>query len=112
MKTKLVPLLLLAVSVDVTPATVDAQTFRNPEATQRRPRDERSVTLRVEGMRCGHCASSLADGLRQVDGVLEARVSYDERRAWVRYDAARTTLERLIEAIEELGYRAEIESES
>lgn len=105
-------LLLLAATLELAPSPAGAEPIPAPEPVQQQRRDERRVTLRVEGMRCGHCATSLADGLRQVDGVLEARVSYDEHRAWVRYDAARITLERLIEAVEELGYRAEIESES
>ncbi|PKN59408.1 MAG: hypothetical protein CVU56_00770 [Deltaproteobacteria bacterium HGW-Deltaproteobacteria-14] len=83
-----------------------------PAATAPAPQpDERRVTFAVEGMTCGHCATSLAAGLRRVEGVLDARVALDERRAQVRYDAQRVTVERLIEAVEELGYRVELESE-
>jgi hypothetical protein len=37
--------------------------------------------------------------LLKVEGVAEARVSYRQARAWVRYDPARTTPERLAEAV-------------
>lgn len=70
--------------------------------------DSRTVTFAIEGMSCGGCATSIAEALRRVDGVLSADVSYDERRATVAYDADRVSQERLMEVIRDLGYRVEV----
>lgn len=72
----------------------------------------RTVTFAIEGMSCGGCATSIAEALRRVDGVLSADVSYDERRARVAYDADRVSQERLMEVIRELGYRVEVAEDS
>lgn len=66
------------------------------------------VVLHVEGMHCGACASRLQGILERVDGVIAARVSYDETRAVVRYDARRVTTARLLRAVEDAGFRARI----
>lgn len=67
------------------------------------------VALRVEGMHCGGCATSLQTVLTRIEGVVAARVSFDESRAVVDYDPRRVTLERLVEAIENAGFRARVE---
>lgn len=67
------------------------------------------VILRVEGMHCGACASRLQDILARLDGVLSARVSFDETRATVTYDARRVSTARIVSAIEDAGFRARFE---
>lgn len=67
------------------------------------------VALRIEGMHCGGCARGLQTVLTRIEGVIAARVSFDESRAVVDYDPHRVTLERLIHAIENAGFRARVE---
>lgn len=69
------------------------------------------VTLRIDGMTCGSCAAAVKVTLERLDGVSEARVSFSEKRARVLYDAKRVTPQRMIEAIEEAGYRARVKEE-
>lgn len=69
------------------------------------------VTLRIDGMTCGSCAAAVKVKLERLDGVREARVSFDEKRARVTYDARQVTPQRMIEAIEDLGYRARVDDE-
>jgi mercuric transport protein len=67
-----------------------------------------TVTLSISGMHCEGCASGIAAMLKRTDGVVKADVSYDERRAIVDYDAAKTSPEKIVEAIEKLGYKAAV----
>jgi len=64
-----------------------------------------TVTLRVEGMTCGGCATDIKKALRATDGVLEARVSFEKAEAWVRYDDRKVTVEKIRKAIDDAGYR-------
>jgi copper chaperone CopZ len=67
-----------------------------------------SVTLTVSGMHCEGCASGITAMLKRTEGVVKADVSYEERRAIVDYDAAKTSPEKIVEVIEKLGYKAAI----
>ena len=67
-----------------------------------------TVTLSISGMHCESCATGISAMLKRTDGVVKADVSYDERRAIVGYDAAKTSPDKIVEAIEKLGYRATI----
>ena len=67
-----------------------------------------TVTLSISGMHCESCATGIAAILKRTDGVVKADVSYDERRAIVDYDAAKTSPDKIVEAIEKLGYKASI----
>lgn len=69
--------------------------------------DRTTSVFRVEGMTCGGCEAGVKLKLRRLDGVEEAEASYEKSRARVTYDPAEVTVERIIEAIEELGYEAE-----
>src|SRR5713226_6240941 len=65
------------------------------------------TTIQVQGMSCGGCAAAVASALKQVDGVTDARVSYEQRQAVVMYDPAKTTPEGIARAAEERlpGYK-------
>ena len=60
----------------------------------------KTVVLNVEGMTCGACATSVKIVLKKVDGVLDAHVSYQKKRAVVKYDPGRVSPAQMIEAIE------------
>ena len=63
-------------------------------------------SLRVGGMHCAACASTIELALRCVDGVVDAHVSAAAQCATVQWDAARTRPSALVEAIERAGYSA------
>jgi copper chaperone CopZ len=67
-----------------------------------------SVTLSVEGMTCASCSVAVRTALKRLDGVREARVSVEEKRAVVDYEAARVTPQQMVDAVNRLGYRASI----
>lgn len=64
------------------------------------------LTLGVGGMSCDNCAASIARHVSAIDGVLEARVSYALEDARIRFDPERVDRGRLVEAIEDAGFRA------
>ncbi|HEU4963777.1 MAG TPA: copper chaperone CopZ [Bacilli bacterium] len=61
------------------------------------------ITLRVEGMSCGHCKGAVEGALKEV-GVDNATVNLEAGTVDVSYDSARVTVEKMREAIEEAGY--------
>jgi len=58
-----------------------------------------TATLEIEGMTCGSCATAVKIVLQKTPGVAAARVSYEEKRAVVSYDAAKTTPEKIAAAV-------------
>lgn len=68
--------------------------------------DGATVTIRVEGMHCASCASSIEKKLKATEGVEEVRVSYDKKEAWVKYDDQKTSVAKLREAINSTGFKA------
>ena len=69
---------------------------------------EREVVVRIEGMTCEACARGVEATLGRTEGVLAASVGMTPPEARIRYDDTRTTPEALVEAVEALGYEAEI----
>lgn len=63
------------------------------------------LELVVEGMTCGHCAGAVKKALEGVPGVMAARVSLEEGKAWVEGTA---DPEVLSAAVAEEGYRARL----
>ena len=57
--------------------------------------------LHIDGMTCGSCATAVKQVLKKVDGVKDARVSYEEKKAVVTYDAAKVTAERIAGTVSE-----------
>ncbi|MCA1636633.1 MAG: cation transporter, partial [Acidobacteria bacterium] len=52
------------------------------------------------------CARSVEQALKKTDGVEDARVSFERREAWIKYDDRKITVARLREVIKATGYRA------
>jgi copper chaperone len=65
-----------------------------------------SVPLQVDGMTCTGCVVSVTRALKAVPGVSTVKVSLEKNEAVVAYDKDRTTVERLIHALEKAGYKA------
>ena len=68
--------------------------------------DENKVTLKVEGMICGHCVDHVRKALDAVTGVIEAKVDLDSGTAEIRF-GAETDIAKLFEAVSEAGYPAQ-----
>lgn len=67
----------------------------------------RTETLRVAGMTCGGCVSSVTKALKAVEGVGAVDVSLQAGEARVNFDEKATSPERLRAALQRAGYKAE-----
>ena len=67
-----------------------------------------TVTLPVTGMTCAACQARVQRELEKTDGVEDAAVNLLLDSATVRFDPARTSPERLVEAVRATGYGAEL----
>lgn len=63
-----------------------------------------SATLKVSGMTCGGCVSSVKRVLMAVPGVQSADVSLDRGTAEVAYDPGQARLEQLRAAVTDAGF--------
>lgn len=63
------------------------------------------ITLKVEGMSCGHCVGRVQKALADTPGVLEASVDLEQGRATV-HAAGEVDAAQLISAVEKAGYTA------
>lgn len=66
----------------------------------------KTVTIRVEGMHCGGCASSVTKALKATEGVEDAQVSFEKGEAIVKFDDQKVTVEKLREVINNTGFKA------
>lgn len=62
------------------------------------------ITLKVDGMSCGHCVNAVKQAVSGVDGAIAEEVSIGS--ATVAYDPARTNVGALIDAVADAGYEA------
>ncbi len=65
----------------------------------------KSTTFKIEGMRCDGCAQTIKTVIEKEAGVRNATVSFADKEARVLYDSQSTAEDRLIAAIEKLGFR-------
>ncbi|WP_410514670.1 copper chaperone CopZ [Paenibacillus sp. BR2-3] len=61
-----------------------------------------SVTLKVEGMSCGHCVNSVEGAVKNLGA--SATVDLANNSVSVNYDESKVSLEAIKEAIEDQGY--------
>src|SRR6266851_10321308 len=68
------------------------------------------VVIAVEGMYCDSCAAGVKAMLKRTPGVISSDVSYQKKEAIVYYDSQKTTPEKIVEAINNLGYKASVKN--
>lgn len=62
------------------------------------------VELHLPTMNCAMCPITVKKALEKVDGVLSADVSYKTKRAVIRFENRKTTVQELIQATTDAGY--------
>lgn len=62
----------------------------------------KETTLPVIGMTCNHCKASVESALSEVEGVQHATASLEQNQVTVKHEDV--PRERLVDAIEEIGY--------
>lgn len=66
----------------------------------------KTVTIKVDGMKCAKCSASVSKALKATDGVEEAEVSSEKGEAVIKYDDAKLTEAKLREVINSTGFKA------
>ena len=66
----------------------------------------KEVKLNIEGRHCTGCSTRLEKVLNNVDGVEDAKVSLEEKKADIKYDETQVSEKELIEAVEDAGFKA------
>jgi len=75
-------------------------------ATDSETQANKSVVIQVEGMTCEGCAIHINETLKKLNGVVSAEASYPNKNVKVVYNPKQITLERIKNAINEIGYKA------
>ncbi|WP_333876206.1 heavy-metal-associated domain-containing protein [Methylobacter sp.] len=66
-----------------------------------------SVSLTVTGMKCGGCETNVTGKLQAIDGVLSVKASSKDNEVNVEFDAEKTSLDVITDAITEAGFSVE-----
>jgi MerR family copper efflux transcriptional regulator len=87
---------------------LDMLEFRRP-ARKRREKgaDMKSLEMKIDGMQCEGCASTIQAILSREPGVKSSSVSFGRRAASVFYDPQETDAARLAEAVTKAGFTVE-----
>lgn len=70
--------------------------------------ETQSVTLDLPTMNCALCPITVKKALDQVDGVVDASVSYEKKEAVVTFNQTRTSAEELVAATTNAGFPSTI----
>ncbi|MEW6446810.1 MAG: heavy metal translocating P-type ATPase [Bacillota bacterium] len=68
-------------------------------------KNQRKVTIGIEGMSCASCAARIGKVLSNTQGVADASVNFAAAKATVLYDPARLQLSEITDRIVNLGYK-------
>ena len=66
----------------------------------------KTVTIKVEGMKCAKCSASVSKALKATEGVEAAEVSSEKGEAVIKYDDQKLTEAKLREVINSTGFKA------
>ena len=70
----------------------------------------RVVVVEVDGMVCHSCVQNIEMNIGKMTGVHEIKVSLSDKNARIQYDPSLTTPSKLCDAIQDMGFNAEVQS--
>ncbi|MEO7021631.1 MAG: heavy metal translocating P-type ATPase [Ktedonobacteraceae bacterium] len=78
----------------------------NANASSDEIQKPQQMLFALEGMTCASCAMRIEKGLKKVPGVQEANVNLASEQATVIYDPRQTTVEKMMQKVDAVGYKA------
>lgn len=93
---------------------VKAQTqeIKNANKMEKTDANVISLKLKVEGMSCQEgCANSIDSMLKQQDGIVQNKTTFDSGTSEIQYDKSKVSEEEIIALIEKRGFRAKSKEE-
>ena len=64
------------------------------------------ATVKIKGMRCGHCVGSVTKALSEIDGIINVQVDLGKGEA-VYEESKPVAVSKIKEAISNIGFEAE-----
>lgn len=86
------------------------QETSRPSATEEA--NLKTVIIPIEGMSCAACAARVKKALTSIDGVADVEVNLADRNARVRFAPSKLSPDRLVSAVNGLGYHASTPTEA
>ncbi|MER3446276.1 MAG: hypothetical protein C4291_05265 [Candidatus Dadabacteria bacterium] len=84
-----------------------ALTGFHTSALSERGTNTQEVTLKVDGMTCRMCPLTIKTALKKLNGIVDADVSYKDKKAKVLYEDGKVTVDDIVKTIESSGnYKA------
>ncbi|MEZ2233070.1 heavy metal translocating P-type ATPase [Microcoleus sp.] len=65
-----------------------------------------NLTVKLQGMSCASCASSIEQAIKSVPGVMECNVNFGMEQASIQYDSQKTSLAKIQATVDAAGYKA------
>ena len=65
----------------------------------------KTVTIKVEGMKCAKCSGAVTKALKATEGVEDAQVNHEKGEAVIKYDDQKLTEAKLREVINGTGFK-------
>jgi sulfite exporter TauE/SafE/copper chaperone CopZ len=63
--------------------------------------------MKVSGMTCDHCRHRITTALKQLEGISDVEVILEENKVIITYDEERSTIDEMLEKINDLGYETD-----
>lgn len=98
-------------AINETGYTVVEFKIKNFTASGRKVDSIEKIQVSIKGMTCSGCEEHVRQAVIGLEGIIETSISYKEGNAVIRYDASKTSLEKIKEAINGTGYKV-IDSKS
>ena len=65
----------------------------------------KTVTIKVDGMKCAKCSGAVTKALKATEGVEDAEVNHEKGEAVIKYDDQKLTETKLREVINGTGFK-------
>jgi len=95
---KKISLLILIIAVLALSGCATTGNSVQQDSIQTEVNNLQEATLAIEGMTCVSCARGVEYELKQVEGVVSAKVSYKSGKGTVSYDASKVDAETIAQA--------------
>ncbi len=107
-KLSVVALLVVALSVLALGCGQQSEEAASEQPQQTAALNVQKVKLDVKGMTCDGCATGVQMALKKVEGVKNAKVSFEANAAEVEFDPSVANVDNLVEAVKQAGFEAEV----
>jgi mercuric ion transport protein len=67
--------------------------------------DMQIVELGIKGMSCESCEAEVNHEVNNLPGIIKSEVSYENKNAVIEFDASKTNIEKIIDAVNSTGYK-------